>query len=114
MFEIAPLYTLDRITAYPQIPSYSLSSPLSSVPIIDPSQFAHTRNRSSVSEALQAAINSGIAAAANGMVVPKGGYSWSKNMFAKPLESVYSKPSSTIISLHEVMNPIDESKDIPS
>ena len=96
MFEIHPMYTIDRITAYPHVPSYSLSPSLASVPIMDHNRFA----QSSVSEALQAAINSGIAAAASGMVGPRGGYPWTKNTFTNPLERACSTPSSTIISLH--------------
>jgi len=111
MFEISPLYTIDRITAYPQVMPYP--SPLSfpPLPITDSrSQFAHMRNRSSVSEALQAAINSGIAAAASGMVAPADGYPWTESTFTRPLDRTYSMP--TIASLHQVKNSHDESKGV--
>lgn len=111
MFEIPPMYTIDRITAS-QVTPYPSPTSFPSIPITESrSQFAQMRNRSSVSEALQAAINSGIAAAANGMVTPKGSYPWTDS-FAKPLEIVYSTPSPTVISLHEVINLSDESNGV--
>jgi hypothetical protein len=110
MFEISPLYTIDRITAYSHTPPYSSPPSFSSSPIPDSrSQFVHIRNPSSISEALQAAINSGIAAAASGMVAPANGYPWTEHTFKKPMmERAYSMP--TVASWDEVKNPNDESK----
>jgi len=62
-----------------------------------------------MSEALQAAINSGIAAAASGMVAPANGYPWTEHTFKQPMmERAYSMPA--ITSWDEVKYPSDESK----
>jgi hypothetical protein len=113
MFEISSMYTIDRIAVYPQVMPHPSPTSFPSIPMTDSrSQFAHTRNRSSITEALQVAISSGIAAAANGIVAPRSSYPWPESTFAKPLEMAYSVPPPTIISLQEAINPNDESKGI--
>lgn len=121
MFEIPPIYTLDRMTACSQVPPYPLP-PISTMPppmynIHTHRQLAHLRNRSSVSEALQAAINSGIAAAAaaNGGRIaapaPRTRYPWTDRAFVLPKnERAYSAPPTTVISVEDNINCNDETK----
>lgn len=98
MFEIPPIYTLDRITAY----SFPPTTTMPLLPLGDPkmrSSFIRVRKRSSVSEALQAAIS----AAATKETMQANSHPWTENAFDFPkYERVYSEPPMTIKLLREV------------
>lgn len=104
MFEIPPIYTLDRITAYSLPPTMSLIS------MGDPktcSSFIHVQNRPSVSEALRTVIK---VAAAN-ETLQTSGHPWTENAFGFPKhERTYSEPPTTISSLRDAANPNYEPK----
>lgn len=130
LFEIPPTYTLDRITAYPHLPPNlpTLPPSMPPPPIPDSSTLARIRNRSSVSEALQAAINSGLAAAAaasasggglaptpSASAPPMAKYPWTDATFAMPMPKnprTFSAPSTTLITLQDTAKSHVEIKNV--
>lgn len=102
MFDLPSMYTLDRISAAPKMPLRPPSLPMPPLPeSVD--CFPHIRARLSVSDALQAAINSGLAAAANGLLLPAHSYTWTGDKRPKLLERTYSAPiPSSNMTYHEI------------
>lgn len=71
LYDVPPIYTLDRISSTPQVPHRSISAHIPPSPEAA-NYFPHIRARVLVSDALQAAINSSLAASGNAMPAAKG------------------------------------------
>lgn len=93
MYELPSVYTLDRLcaTSQDQLPSRPPSAPIPPSPEAV-NYFPHMRTRVVVTDALQAAINSSLAASVDGTNILTKSFSWTKNPPPIPLERTHSSP----------------------